>query len=62
MYKMAIIDLTNYTMQGREGLQYFSEEEAKDRIFRYKLPATARKDERPKWATQWRQTWTLVKQ
>jgi len=59
---MAIIDLTDYTMQGWEGLQYFSEEEAKDRILRYKLPATVRKDTKPTWATQWRQTWTLVKE
>ena len=60
-----IIDLTDYTMEDWEGVQFFKEQEAKKFILNRKLKKRAliNKDIKPAWwyGNPWKQTFTVHK-
>ena len=67
LFKMnyKIKDLTDYSMEGWEGVQFFKQSEAKDFIKRQRLKKRAliNKDVKPTWwgDDSWKQTFTVRK-
>ncbi len=63
--RMKIIDLTDYDMESWEGVQFFSQGDARDFVLRKKLKKRAYidKEVKPNWwgGDDWKQTYTVRK-